>query len=126
VSAVDRFNRVVDIAKKLGDVELKQALMEIRKDLQQLLAENQKLRVEVRKLREELYPEEKPHKPKGEVRFERGAYWLVEDDGQKRGPMCTGCWETRQHLHRLLRQMQDFFMCPECGTVMRLPGVEPS
>jgi regulator of replication initiation timing len=133
MAVIDRFNTVVDIAKSLGDSDLKKALIEVRDELKALLQEHQRLQEENQALREEnrilraqipKAPTEPP--PKHRVKYERGAVWLVDDDGILRGPMCVKCWETKQEMHRALKQMQHFFMCTECGTVTNLPGVKPA
>lgn len=133
MAITDSFNSVVDIAKSLGDATLKKALMDVRDQLKQLLQEHQRLQEENKALQSENRilraqvpkgPTEPP--PKHRIKYERGAVWLVDDDGILRGPMCPKCWESKQELHRALKQMQHYFICTECGTVANLPGVKPA
>jgi hypothetical protein len=126
VTAIESFNKVVDLARDLGDPGLKKALMDFRDELKALIVENQRLRDQYDGLLAQLQKKGMGPPATRSVKFERGAYWLVDDDGILRGPMCRKCWESKQELHRCNQQMQYFFMCSQCGTVARLPGVKPA
>ncbi len=126
VSVIESFNEVVEIARSLGHAELKRALRAVREELKVLLDEMKELREQNRELLTRLEAEGKTIAPKRSVKFEHGTYWQVDDAGIMRGPMCAKCWESRQELHRCMKQMQYFFMCSKCGAVARLPGVKPA
>lgn len=126
VAIQESFNRVVDLARDLGHPELKKALMEVREELKALIAENQRLREEQKSLKALVEKSDDGGSAARKVKFERGAYWRIEEEGTLRGPMCRRCWESKQDLHPLVQQMQSFFMCPDCGFVARLPGVRPA
>lgn len=123
MAVIDSFNQVVEIARAIGDPSLKKALIEVRAEIKELLEENRQLRERNRTLSAQLNEKGDQGPPKKSVKFERGAYWLVDADQVLRGPMCRRCWETKQELHRTVQQVQYFFTCPQCGDVARLPGV---
>lgn len=126
MEVIERFNKVVDLARDLGDPSLKQALIDVRAELKKLLTENQRLKEEVRTLRESLDNRARAASRENRVKFERGAYWLMEENGVLRGPMCRRCWESKQALERLGQQTPFFYTCSKCGAVARLPGVRPA
>lgn len=52
-----------------------------------------------------------------------GAYWLIEGDGTKTGPVCPRCYEETGIVH-LLERRKDGAYCPACKT--SYAGVAPS
>jgi len=87
------YKDIVDLIKKGATVEAQEKIMELREAIIELKDENSSLRQRVRSLEEEL-------RIKGQLKFEKTVYWLLEDEG-KTGPFCQRCYDIDKKLVRL-------------------------
>ncbi|MEI7749782.1 MAG: hypothetical protein WCJ25_02160 [Candidatus Moraniibacteriota bacterium] len=81
-------------------------------DVQQELLKQQKrisdLETENKKLREKL-------ELKGKVKFERNAYWIVEEGKEDDGPFCSCCFDDERKLIRMMPGWSESSrVCPKC------------
>ena len=92
------------------------ALLELVEKTRLLLDENQDLKRKNERLAEQLVRKKA---------LERigPAYYLMERDGTRTGPVCPVCY-ARDGIHRILRSTDDGADCASCGE--QYPGVEAS
>ena len=85
-------------------------------DVQQKLLEQQQrisdLETENRDLKEKL-------ELKGKLKFERNAYWIVEEGKEDDGPFCSKCKDSEEKFIRMRVGNYHFgwAYCPNCDTV---------
>ncbi len=90
-----------------GDIaEAQKQILALREAALELQEENIELKEKVRRLEEEL-------KIKGRLSFEKGVYFLVEDD-TKDGPYCQRCYDKETKLVRL-QDDGDHWFCYGCS-----------
>lgn len=101
---------------ELNPDEERMALLDLMDQVSDLEEENRELRRENAELRERLASRK---------RLERvgGAYFLLEDDGSKTGPVCPQCYEADE-IACILEGSKAGSRCARCGT--RYPGVDAS
>jgi len=87
------YKDIVDLMKKGATVEAQERIMELREAVIALKDENFSLRQQVRSLEEEL-------RIKGQLKFEKTVYWLLEGE-RKAGPFCQRCYDIDKKLARL-------------------------
>ena len=87
------YKDIVDLIKKGATVEAQERIMELREAVIELKDENSSLHQRVQPLKEEL-------RIKGQLKFEKTVYWLLEDEG-KTGPFCQRCYDIDKKLARL-------------------------
>jgi hypothetical protein len=86
------YKDIVDLIKKGETVEAQERIMELREAVIELKDENSSLHQRVQSLEEEL-------RIKGQLKFEKTVYWLLEDEG-KTGPFCQCCYDIDKKLAR--------------------------
>ena len=101
---------------ELNPDEERMALLDLMDQVSDLEEENRELRRENAELRERLASRK---------RLERvgGAYFLLEDDGSKTGPVCPQCYE-EDKIAVILERANGGASCSRCRT--RYAGVEAS
>lgn len=99
---------------ELNPDEERMALLDLMDQVSDLEEENRELRRENAELRERLASRK---------RLERvgGAYFLLEDDGSKTGPVCPQCYEADK-IAVILERANGGASCSRCRT--RYAGVE--
>ncbi len=104
--ALPRYKDIVTLLKQGKTEEAQDQIRDLREAAQELREENVELKEQVRRLEEEL-------KIKGRLTFEKGVYFLVEDDA-KDGPYCQRCYDKDATLVRL-QDDGDHWFCYGCS-----------
>jgi len=107
------FNELKSIGKILqeaGKIEQYKQILEAQKELLKMEKRIQDLEKENRKLKEKLEIKEN-------LIFEKNAYWLKKENGERDGPFCSVCWDDSNKLIRL--RVGDYQLgwasCPKCN-----------
>ena len=87
------YKDIVDLIKKGATVEAQEKIMELREAIIELKDENSSLHQQLQSLEEEL-------RIKGQLKFEKSVYWLLEDK-KRTGPFCQRCYDIDKKLARL-------------------------
>jgi len=105
--AIPSYTDIVDLIKKGATVEAQEKIMELREAVIALKEENVRQSERIRDLEDKI-------KIKGQIIFEGGVYWLVEEKG-KDGPYCQTCYDTKEMLVRLQKK-ENGWVCRSCKT----------
>jgi len=106
MSVLSEVHLIGKALQEAGKIDLYQKLLAILKRDLELQEENQKLKETIKHLSEEL-------QTKGALRFDNNAYFLMLKSGQKEGPFCSACWDSKKTLVRL-HDLGDCECCPSC------------
>jgi len=101
-----RYKDIVDLIKQGNTAEAQKQILALREAALELQEENAELKEKVRRLEEEL-------KIKGRLVFEKGVYYLKEDE-TKEGPFCQRCYDKDTKLVRL-QDDGDHWFCYGCS-----------
>ncbi|MFB0516855.1 MAG: hypothetical protein ACETWG_09680 [Candidatus Neomarinimicrobiota bacterium] len=101
-----RYKDIVDLIQQGKAAEAQEQILALREAALELQEENVALKEKVRKLEEELHV-------KGRLVFEKGVYYLVEED-TKEGPYCQRCYDKDTILVRL-QDDGDHWFCYGCS-----------
>lgn len=103
----DGLKDAAGILKEAGKIEQYKQILEAQEkllDMQKRIAE---LESENKDLAGKL-------ETKGNLVFERNAYWLIEGD-KKHGPICSCCWDDERKIIRMQPCGNPaYFDCPKC------------
>ena len=105
------YTEILDLLKKGLTVEAQEEIMEMREsDLQR--------REEILKLKDEIQQLKVEHDRREMVTWEKPFYWMTKDDGEKDGPLCQVCYDTKNALIvRLQDRGNDQWICRSCTTL---------
>ncbi len=101
-----RYKDIVALLKQGKTTEAQEQILALREAALELQEENAELKEKIGRLEEEL-------KIKGRLTFEKGVYFLVEDD-TKDGPYCQRCYDKETKLVRL-QDDGDHWFCYGCS-----------
>jgi hypothetical protein len=107
---------VAKIFQEAGKIDLYEKILSIQQELLDM-QENLRLKDEtIRELNKEL-------KLKGEMSFERNAFWRTQPNGDLEGPYCPGCWGDKGKLVHMVERSADIVKCPACKTIITLTQI---
>lgn len=92
---IDKIKSVAKTIQKIDNIELYKTILDLQANVMDVVDENMKLKNEVAELKEKF-------KTKESLSFEHDAYWLKKEDGKNDGPFCSGCWDSKKQLIRLV------------------------
>ena len=115
-SIVDIGKAFLEVSASIQSVDDKARLLDLMSQMQEMGLEMDRMRDENSNLRKQLASRKK---------LERigGAYYVLEDDGSKTGPVCPQCY-VRDELVCILERSPSGAHCARCGS--RYPGVDAS
>ena len=97
------------LAQKADNVGLMKQLLDALKEMMDMQQENFELKKNIEELKAII--EKSKH-----IKYsnERGAIYVVADDGSEEGPYCTHCWELDKATISLHRRSVSHYECPHC------------
>ncbi len=101
---------VIDFIQQSDNVDLLQKMLSIQKQSLDLQGENAELKKKITFL-------EANSKLREALIFEDNAYWKKEDEGNRTGPFCSPCLDSKEKLIRLQKDSDGYggsFYCPVC------------
>jgi len=90
----DELKSIGKILQEAGKIEQYQQILETQKKLLEMQKKIQELEKKDRELKEKLEIKEN-------LIFEKNAYWIKKENGEKDGPFCSVCWDADRKLIRL-------------------------
>ncbi|MDZ7798955.1 MAG: hypothetical protein U5L76_05155 [Patescibacteria group bacterium] len=108
----DKLKSIGSVLKEANKIEEYKQIIEIQQELLNLTQKNASLIDKNKNLKEKLKLKEK-------IVFEYDSYWTVEE-GSKKGPYCTACWDNKNKLIRLQSSKTGYRRCPICDNVFNV------
>lgn len=107
-----KYKDITELIKKGATVEAQEKIMELREAALELQEENLELKTRIKELEDKL-------NTKGALEYDRGLYWLYEEDAAgdltiKTGPFCQRCQDVDSLLVRLQDGKNDVWRCYAC------------
>ncbi|MBI5817527.1 MAG: hypothetical protein HZA88_00920 [Verrucomicrobia bacterium] len=110
MSLVDNAKDIYELVKKSATIEVQEKLMGLREEALTLQEENLSLKKRVRDL-------EEAAEKRVELQIDGEMYWRVKQGGQREGPFCTRCHDTKSQLVHLRKDYASYdWYCLECKT----------
>ena len=100
------YKEIVELIKKGATLEAQEKLIEYREAIMSLQEENQSLKAKIKHLEEEI-------SIKQGLTFDGRFYWLFKE-GQKDGPYCQACFDSKSKLIRLQNPDTGYWTCLNC------------
>lgn len=105
---IDSLKSAIDALKESGKIDVIQDIIEAQSQIIELMDENKGLKNQLEDCKEKL-------KIKGSINFDRNAYWLTKENGEKEGPYCSLCYDSDKKLINLIPCVDPkYLMCPKC------------
>jgi len=96
------------VLQEAGKIEQYAQILEAQKNLLEQQKRISDLEIENKDLKEKL-------ELKGKVKFERNAYWIVEEGKEDDGPFCSCCYDDGKKLIRMMPGWSESERnCPKC------------
>lgn len=108
--------------KKVNDAELYKSMLEVRAEILIILEENKSLKEELEQLEGKLKTMEEKMKIMRSLKLENSVYWAFSDKGDQQGPFCPNCWNAKQILvpmEKDITRNRAYNKCPDCLLVIR-------
>lgn len=108
--------------KKTNNIELYNYIVEIQTEFQVLVEENRRLTEEVESCKGQADELAEKLMIMSSIKLENSVYWLDDKKGEKRGPFCPNCWETKHVLVGMCKDIvrnRPYDKCPECLLVIK-------
>lgn len=108
---IDNAKEVAELVRKYNDLDLYDKIVDLRDEIFNLKEENISLKEKNKEL-------EEAFKIKGNIEREGNVYFLVESDGNKRGPFCLTCWDDDRKLINVTKERVSgkyVFICGRCN-----------
>ena len=103
--AIPKYKDIVDLIKKGATLEAQEKILELREAALELQEENLELKEELAKFRANQQLQD-------ELSFDGDVYWKIKD-GEKEGPFCPTCLDTKNEIVRLHKD-GDGWWCHPC------------
>ena len=109
MSIVENVKEAVKLVQQLDNVDLMRKMMDVQTDAMDLFDQNTALKKEIERLEDALQTMAK-------VVVGVNSYWIVREGGGYDGPFCTGCWDSKNRLMRVILTGSSVLQCPVCST----------
>lgn len=102
------YSEIVELLKKGSTLEAQEKIMQLREASLELQEQNLALKEEIRNLKARLDREES-------LIFEKGLYWLQDEENAVDGPFCPKCHDTKDQMVRMHKDGSGWwcFTCTE-------------
>ena len=113
MGVVDNIKEITGLIQKIDNIELYRKILDLHAEVLGLVDENRGLRDKVQALEGRLAVREN-------LVFQGSVYIIRNDDGSSKGPFCTGCWDGKNLLARLVDYGSNTYLnCPNCSKTFK-------